>query len=302
ATDDVFPDDLLAHGALDHVLAQLVALGMPPLAALQAATLNAARRLGREDLGVIAAGRRADIAVFEDLSHFRARHVLVDGEPPHTGAAPEPPKALHASMRLASLCADDFVLRAQGANVRLAAIAQPRFTRWGEVSARVENGAVCLPEGALWIAVVHRHGRQEARPRLGVLTGWGDWRGAFATTVSHDSHNLTVFGREPADMVAAANALIGSGGGMAVAKSGEVIAHLPLAIGGLVSDAPLQEVARGLEAVREAAGTLVDWEPPYLTFKALVGATLACNKGPHQTDMGIADPLAERLLVSPILP
>ncbi|MFP3802859.1 adenine deaminase C-terminal domain-containing protein, partial [Paraburkholderia sp. SIMBA_027] len=82
-------------------------------------------------------------------------------------------------------------------------------------------------------------------PRTGFLTGWGEWRGAFCTTVSHDSHNLTVFGGNTADMAAAANAVIAAGGGMAVAKDGVILALLPLPLSGLVSEAPLAETARG---------------------------------------------------------
>ncbi len=98
-----------------------------------------------------------------------------------------------------------------------------------------------------------------------------------------------VFGRDPADMAAAANALIGCGGGMAVATSGKVTALLPLPVCGLLSDAPAPEVAAGFAALKAAADAIVDWQPPILTFKAIVGASLACNPGPHVTDRGITD-------------
>jgi adenine deaminase len=68
-----------------------------------------------------------------------------------------------------------------------------------------------------------------------------------------------------------------------------------------VSEAPLQEVADGFRAIRAAMDEVVDWQPPYLIFKACFGATLACNPGPHQTDRGIADVVTGRLLESPIL-
>ena len=179
-------------------------------------------------------------------------------------------------------------------------IAKPRFTQWSEVTVDVAEGRVVVPEDYTVIAVIHRHGKNAAKPRVGLLHGWGQWRGAFATTVSHDSHNLTVFGNDRQSMAAAANALIASGGGMAVACGGTVTAHLPLAVAGLVSDRSLPEVARDFTFVRNAMADVVDWQPPYLTFKALVGATLACNAGPHQTDMGIADPQAGILLPSPV--
>ena len=186
--------------------------------------------------------------------------------------------------------AEDFTLRAQGPAVTLNTVLRPRFTEWSTRNARVEDGKVILPEGTLLMAVLHRHGRGDGGG-LGLLDGWGDWDGAIATTVSHDSHNLTVFGRDARDMAAAANALIECGGGMAVAKGGKVTALLPLPICGLLSDAPATETAERLQELRRATFDVADWQPPVVTFKSLVGASLACNAGPHVTDMGIADGL-----------
>ena len=165
----------------------------------------------------------------------------------------------------------------------------------------MKDGFVVPPEGATMISVTHRHGKAEPVTKTGFLTGWGSWNGAFATTVSHDSHNLTVFGGNAEDMALAANAVITAGGGMAVASEGKVTALLPLPLSGLVSDAPLEDVARAFEALRAAVGDVVEWQPPYLVFKACFGATLACNIGPHQTDMGIADVLTGRVMESPVI-
>ncbi len=306
-TDDVFPDDLLKGGGLDDVVRRLVGYGLRPEWALRAATLNAAQRLGRPDLGLIAAGRRADIAVFEDLSGFSARHVLANGQAVAAGGRMLADVrscdaiALEGSMKLPPRKADDFRVASQGAKVRLATIDRPRFTQWGELEADVKDGFVVPPEGATMISVTHRHGKAEPVTKTGFLTGWGRWNGAFATTVSHDSHNLTVFGGNAEDMALAANAVIMAGGGMAVASEGKVAALLPLPLSGLVSDAPLKEVAKAFEALREAVGKAVEWQPPYLVFKACFGATLACNIGPHQTDMGIADVLAGKVMESPVI-
>ncbi|TCT36184.1 adenine deaminase [Martelella mediterranea] len=306
-TDDVFPDDLLEQGGLDALIRALVAGGLSPVQVLQAATLNAARRLNRTDLGLIAAGRRANIAIFEDLETFSTRHVIVDGKVIasdgrlNAAVSDHPSDMLKGSMKVEPLSPDDFRVKAEGSRVEVATIDQPRFTRWGKAEADVQNGFVCPPDGATLISVVHRHGQAAEKPKTGFLRGWGEWRGAFATTVSHDSHNLTVFGQNPEDMAVAANALIESGGGMVVVENGKVKALLALPLLGLISDASLEDVARDFEAVRKAAGTIVDWEPPYLSFKALVGATLACNAGPHQTDMGIADVETGTVLESPVL-
>lgn len=306
-TDDVFPDDLLQAGGLDDVLRRLIRYGLSPDWALRAATLNAAMRLKRDDLGLIAAGRRADIAIFDDLETLSARHVFANGTLVASGGAlladleDTAPGALAGTMKLPRLKVDDFRVKAEGRRARIATIDQPRFTRWGEIEAEISDGRIVLPEGATLIAVAHRHGKADSRPKVGILTGWGHWRGALATTVSHDSHNLTVFGGNAEDMAVAANALISAGGGMAVASDGKVDALLPLPLAGLVSDLPLEDVAADFAAVREAAGRIVEWNPPYLVFKAVVGATLACNAGPHQTDVGICDVATGKVLTHPVL-
>jgi adenine deaminase len=306
-TDDVFPDDLEQGGGLDDVVRRLVRYGLKPEWALRAATLNAAQRLGRSDLGLIAAGRRADIVLFDDLKAFRARQVIANGEPVACeGRLLQPPKALPVAaltktMKLEPLTADDFRIPSKAKKVRVATIDRPRFTQWSEREAVVRDRFVVPPDDATLIAVAHRHGLADSRPRVGFLTGWGQWRGAFATTVSHDSHNLTVFGSNPEDMAIAANALIAAGGGMIVVSKGWIDALVPLPLAGLVSDAPLNDVAREFGALRTAMDRIVTWQPPYLVFKACFGATLACNVGPHQTDRGIADVLTGTLLESPVL-
>ncbi|MCJ8508892.1 amidohydrolase family protein [Rhizobium lemnae] len=309
-TDDVFPDDLYQDGGLDDVVRRLVRYGMRPEWALQAATINAARRLERQDLGVIAPGRRADLVLFEDLASFEARRVFVSGREVAAGGAllrPAPETSsdiLQGTVRLGALSPTDFRVAVDSANVRQAKIATidcPRFTRWGQATADVVDGFIIPPAGTTLISVVHRHGFAEPIVRTGFLTGWGDWRGAFASTVSHDSHNLTVFGRDPVDMALAANAVIDAGGGLAVVTGGAVQALLPLPLGGLVSPIHLGEVACQFTAIRQAMDRIVEWQPPYLVFKACFGATLACNAGPHQTDLGIADAETGRLLLTPVL-
>ena len=293
-TDDVFPDDLADAGGTIDVLRRLVRYGLPALDALRAATLNAAVRIGRPDLGLVAPGRRADLVVLSDLAEMAVRHVFASGQHvADAGALLVPlrpdPALPTGTVKLAPVTPDAFVLRASGTRARLRTVVNPRFTSWGQIAADVRNGAVVLPEGATVMASLHRHGHAPPTPVLGVLEGWGVWRGALATTVAHDSHNLLVFGRDPADMAAAANAVIAAGGGLAVAANGAVTAVLPLPVCGLLSDAPTAEVGRMFAALRRAAEAVVDWPWPLPLIKAATGASLACNPGPHVTDLGIAD-------------
>ncbi len=296
-TDDIFPDDLLEKGGLVDVLRRLIRYGLDPLETIRCATLHAATRLKRNDLGLIAPGRIADILLVSDLETLAIDRIVVGGllvaEAGQLMTCPVSAVALPGnSMKLKALSSADFTLRFPGATdgpVYLKTIKGARFTAWGRIAVVVSNDHVVLPPEVAVMAAVHRHGLAPATPSLAALEDWGTWRGAFATTVAHDSHNLCVFGHDPADMAVAANALITCGGGMAVAQDGRVTALLPLPVCGLVSDKPLAEIAAKFRAVREATDAIVDWRPPYRVFKALVGASLACNAGPHLTDMGISD-------------
>ncbi|EMY6292233.1 adenine deaminase [Klebsiella pneumoniae] len=175
-----------------------------------------------------------------------------------------------------------------------------RFTQWGEVEVQVRDGKVQLPAGFSLIWVKHRHGRHQATPQIALLEGWGELRGAIATSYSHDSHNLVVLGRDANDMALAANQLIASGGGMALAQQGEILAHVAMPIAGMLSDLPAAELARQFRELRDLSSQVADWEPPYRVFKAIEGTCLACNAGPHLTDLGLTDG-GSRQIVDPLI-
>ena len=153
----------------------------------------------------------------------------------------------------------------------------------------VRNGYAVVPDDLSVMTIVHRHGRTNGKPQTALIEDWGRWRGAYASSYSHDSHNLVVFGHEPEEMTLAANRVIEMGGGIAVAKDGAVIAEIAYPVAGMLSLEPPAEVARAHQAVVEAAGKVCTWHPPYRTFKALGGQSLACNPGPHLTDLGLTD-------------
>lgn len=308
-TDDVFANDLHRAGGLDDVVRRLVRYGLPPNQALQAATLNAATQLGRRDLGLIAPGRRADIAMFEDLTDFTARAVLMGGEIVATQGAmlvpdktTKPQTILLDTVKTKSFQVSDFEIRASGKTARVATIKRPRFTQWGERQVAVENGVIQRPDDMAMMAVINRYGSQ-ATPRLALLEEWGAWHGVFATTVSHDSHNLTLFGKGAENMALAANTVRAMKGGLAVVKDGKVLASLPLPFGGLMRDDDLALIASDFDQIVEAMDQIVKWQPPYLVFKACFGASLVCNAGPHLSDLGIVDTFAgtkiETVIIDP---
>lgn len=308
-TDDVPPDILMEKGGIIALLNLLIEHGLAATDALRFATLNAAIRLQRNDLGLIAAGRRADLVVFDSLDKLTARQVYVAGKLiARDGATLEPVadtplKLPRDTVRLSALTADDFCMRIGNANhgvARLRHICGARFTRWGETDVQVRNGCVQIPDGFSLIWVQHRHARHAAKPQIALLQGWGELRGAIATSYSHDSHNLVVLGRDPNDMALAANTLINSGGGMALAQQGDVIAHVAMPIAGMLSELPPAELALQFRTLRDRSSLIADWEPPYRVFKAIEGTCLACNAGPHLTDLGLTDG-STRQIVDPLI-
>jgi adenine deaminase len=298
-TDDLFAATLLADGGVDHLVRRLVKAGLSPVRAIRLGTYHAAYRLNRIDLGLVAAGRRADIIVLDDLQELVAAQVYASGElvaeggrmvvPCEEGPATVPLRTMH----LDPVTPDQFALEVpiESGPARVRGIKGIISTEWEEVDVAVAGGRVVIPDGYLLQAVVHRHGRIDPITRVALISGWGvEWRGAVATTVSHDTHNLVVFGRDPDDMAVAANAVIASDGGIAVAAGGEVVAHLALPIAGILSDLPLDEVAAKQSQLLEAA-LAVGLPQGALTqpLMQVMASTLACLPGPHLTDLGLID-------------
>ncbi len=294
-TDDIFPDELVEKGGLRDTLARFIARGLSPIHAIRIATFQAAMRLKRDDIGLIGAGRQADILVLPDLIDLEPERVFTAGKlVARKGKLIEPPRRSPGptgTVKLGPQPIEAFMPKVQGigdGRATLRRIVGTRHGTLGTVEVEVRNGFAAIPANHALITVIHRHGRAPAIPRNILIEGWGEPRGAIATTLSHDSHNLLVLGRDPRDMQAAANALIACGGGMAVAREGEVKALMPLPIAGLLAETPAEETAANFAKVREEADKAFDWQPPLRVFRAMTGLALACNPAPHPTDLGLS--------------
>lgn len=295
-TDDIFPDELLEKGGLRDTISRIIARGMNPIAAIRCATFHAAMRLKRDDLGLIGAGRQADIVVLSDLPSVTVERVFTAGKlVAKDGKLIEPPRRTKGptdTVKLSAQPIESFMPRVNGigdGTAHLRKIVGARHGKWGSVEVAVRNGFAVLPPDHACITIIHRHGRVPATPQTAIIEGWGNPRGAIATTISHDSHNLLVLGRDPADMQAAANALIECGGGMAVARNGKVTALVPLPIAGLLAETPPEVTAANFAALRQEADQVIDWQGPFRVFRAMTGLSLACNPAPHPTDLGLTD-------------
>ena len=263
-TDDRDPLDIRDEGHLDAAIRAAIAQGCDPLAVYRAASLTPARAFGWRDRGLLAPGFLADVALLSDLNACAVKRVVCrgkvvsdaafDARPPEPDAAP-----FRASVRCRPLSPEDFA-------------APPRGPVIGVREGSLLTDALAWDDAAgdrLPCALVERHGGS-GRVGLAWAHGFGLKRGALASTVGHDSHNLCVVGADPADMALAANALRDRGGGFAVAIEGQIAACLPLPIGGLMSDRPAAEVADALATLRAAArGTGATLANPFLALAFL---------------------------------
>jgi adenine deaminase len=305
-TDDREPDLLVREGHLDQMCRVAVAEGIAPEDALLMATLHGARCHGLADRGAIAPGLRADLVLLEDLEAFRAALVLKDGAvvardgevAPFSRAAP--PAWLTGTVRCAPPAPADLELPDPGAGARVRVIeivpGQLLTGAAEEPAPRRDGRLVADPARDLAkIAVIERH-RGTGRIGLGLVRGFGLREGAFASTVAHDAHNLVVVGVDDEDMAACAARLCELGGGIAVARGGAVRDALALPVAGLLSDAPVAEVAAHLEALQALLREQgVSVEAPFMTLSFLALSVIPALK---ITDRGLVD--VERLALVPL--
>ncbi len=266
-TDDRHPADLIDEGHIDHVVRRAIALGLDPLHAVVIATLNAAEHYRRPDLGAIAPGRLADFLLADDLAAFEAREVYFAGGHVASGGRFTGERRGAPSVRAAGrvVLPDGFgphslrvAAQARGARIRVIGMDPHQLiTDSLELEGRVEGGQLLADPGRdiLKLAVIERH-TGSGKIGLGFVRGFGLARGALASTIGHDSHNLAVVGASDEDMAAAARAVAECGGGQAAAADGRAIAVLPLPIAGLVTPDPAPSVVAAQRALLDAAHSL----------------------------------------------
>jgi adenine deaminase len=303
-TDDVLPHTIAEDGHMDRVVRRAIDEGIDPLVAIQMATLNAAEYFSlRHDLGSIAPGRIADVLFVDGLSDFRPHRVLVDGR--ELGPLPryEYPSQAYGSVRLARpLAPSDLRVEAAGerVRVRVIGIASGSVTTdhllvelpvvGGEVPASTELDVAKA-------ASIERHGGS-GTVGLGFVKGLGLRRGAVASTIAHDNHNLLVAGMSDEDMVFAVERLVEVGGGMIAVAGGEVLSLVELPIAGLMSDRSVAELAAETLALAEAYRALgSEIDNPAMIFSFL---SLGVIPALRLTNRGLVDGVAFEL-VSPIV-
>jgi len=304
-TDD-FEPALLVRGHLSMVVQAAVNSGMPPLEALSAATLRPAVYLKLRGLGAIAPGYLADFLILDGPTMFPPRRVYVGGQLVASDGVlevdtlPGPPYPLEAPSVPGPFTPDDFRLVEEGSGVSTVIANAVRVENEVNTLTDLEQVAIELCAGHVVfmpeddLALVAVFARDGSSHSVGVVKHTGLRAGAFASTFAHDSHNLLVIGRTPQDMATAATAVHEMGGGVAVVQDGKLVAQLPLPIGGILSDAPLDDVVRDQTAIDNALRQLgVCHKRPFLLF-----STMALSVSPRFkfSDKGVVDVEKRRII------
>jgi adenine deaminase len=274
-TDDRNPLDIAEEGHLDHMVRSLIGLGRPLHHVYRAASWSAANAFGLRDRGLIAPGWRADIALLSDLAACRVEQVIAGGRPVDealfAARGTVAPVGLR-SVKAAPVSAADFAVPAFSGETPVIGVVPGRIITEHRTMRLGKDDGLAQPDPAqdvAKVAVVARHGVNRNIGR-GFVAGFGLARGAIASSVGHDSHNLCVIGVDDNDMAVAVNRLIELGGGFAVASGGAVRAELALPLAGLMSLEPFEAVREQLVRLRVAARELGSTLPePFLQLAFL---------------------------------
>jgi len=288
-TDDRDPEDIADMGHMNGMVREAVAAGVAPEDAVLMASFHPALWHSLSKHGAIAPGYLADLLVLPDLESFQPDTVLKRGKPIEDVPKVEIPDWVRQSVRIGSLDPADFAIAWSGGSARAIGLIKDQVVTASLVREPAVEGALAVadPERDLAkIAVVERH-LATGRVGLGLVFGSGLRRGALASSVAHDAHNLVVVGMDDRDMAFAIERLADLGGGIVAVDGLRVLAECPLPIAGLLSDAPLADVIAQSRACNEAAHEL-GWTgaTPFLTL-----AFLALSVIPHLkiTDRGLVD-------------
>ena len=254
-TDDKHPIDLLEKGHIDYIIKKAISYGVDPIVAVKVACHNPARYFALNNRGAIAPGYLADFAIIDNFENFNVEMVFKKGvltcRNGEVQSFPTPQideyleQRAHDTFHVAHLTAEDF--RDERPRGVIGMIP-------GEIIS-TDNGyasAVDIGKDILKIAVIERH-KNTRHIGQGYLQGYGLKRGAVATSISHDSHNIIVVGTNEEDMAFAVNSIVENHGGIVVVEDGRVLGQVVLEIAGIMSEEDLVTVNAKLEEAKEQA-------------------------------------------------
>ena len=294
-TDDRHPHDILHEGHVNYMIKTAIDWGLPPITAVRMATLNTADYFWLHRLGAVAPGKIADLVVFDDFETLKIRQVFKSGKlAAQDGQAVfepmvRPKVRVRSSVNIRWLEGNEFQIPARGKRARVVEVVPDQIiTRAAEAEVRVVDGMVesDVERDILKLFVIERH-RASGNIGKGLIRGFGLKKGALASSIAHDSHNLIVVGVEDRDIFKAATAINKLGGGIVVVADGHVIEAAALPIAGLMSDQPLEAVSEKMSRLVAAAHSLgVTLSDPFMTLSFMALPVIPQLK---LTDLGLVD-------------
>lgn len=294
-TDDRHLEDIFRQGHIDYLVRTAIQLGVDPIRAIQMATINTAEYFGIKNLGAIAPGYQADLIVFDDLKKLKISKVFKDGKLVARNGVIEPrvikeyEGKARGTLNVRWIEHEDFALKAGGKRANVINIIPNQIvTRASVETVKQDGGYVSsdMDRDILKIAVIERH-MASGRVALGLVKGFGLKKGAIASSVSHDSHNIVVIGTHDGDMYAAAVQVVKMQGGIVAALNGQILEALPLPVAGLMSDRSaefVREKQKRLNEIAKMLGSKID-DP----FMAMSFLTLPPIPEIRITDRGLID-------------
>jgi adenine deaminase len=294
ATDDKLAGDLVHEGHIDHCVRKSIHLGLPPITALQIATINTARHYRLRNFGAIAPRFWADFIVLDDLKKFQVRQVykkgiLVAENGKFLGKSPPKISLPRSTMNLRYSPRDFIVKPSGGKKIKVIEIVPRQIvTKTAIVAPKCENGQIVADTSRdiLKIVVIERH-RATGNVGVAFVRGFKLKNGAIGSTVAHDAHNVVVAGVNDADILFAVQELERMRGGQVAVANAKVLAALPLPIAGLVSDLSLPKTMALIDYLNAAAHALgCDLDAPFMTLSFLSLSPIPELK---LTDQGLID-------------
>ncbi|MCL2866029.1 MAG: adenine deaminase [Lachnospiraceae bacterium] len=297
-SDDRQPKDMLEKGDLDDLLRTCVKLGLDPITAIQMATLNPAECYGLSDRGAIAPGLRGDIILVDNLKDFAVQKVWIQGmlvaEHGHYLGKQESVSIdkVAGSVRVKDISMDKLNLKSASNKVKVIDIVPNAIvTKKGvaEVELTAEGDFVFDEnQDIVKIVIVERH-QMTGNVAVGLLRGYGMKQGAVAQTIAHDSHNIVAVGVSNEEIMAAIQAVIETSGGAVIVKENQVLASMPLPIGGLMSDQSGEWVGSKLEGMQQLLHNEFQVKEGVEPLMTLAFMSLPVIPELKITDMGLFD-------------
>jgi len=294
-TDDRELDDIAREGHINYSVKTAISLGIPPIRAIQMATINAAEYFNLKDLGVIAPGYQADLVVLKDLKNLDIKKVFKKGELVAENGRILPDKIedyhghVRSTINVKWIEHDNFVLKTDKKYARIINITPGQLATRMTVEEVKKDGdfVICdIEKDVLKIAVIERH-TASGRVAVGLIRGFGLKKGAIASSISHDSHDIVVIGTNDGDMYTAAVQIVKMQGGMTVTADNQVLEALPLPIGGLMADRSADYVREKLSRLKVSAKLIGSkLENPFMTMGFM---SLPPIPEIRITDLGIID-------------